>query len=261
MGSETKIAWTDHTFNPWIGCTKVSPGCDHCYAETLNHRWGNDNWGKGKPRRMTSEANWKEPLKWNRKAEQEGISHKVFCASLADVMDDEAPEGARERLWDLINATPHLTWQLLTKRPHRYLRYLRGFEHRNVWLGTSAENQRFYDTRWPILRAACLDFNLISFISYEPALGPLSIEPSGLNPIRPDDFPDWVICGGESGYDRRPMEQKWAENLRDQCEMWEVSFFMKQMSARTSEQGATLIPVDLLVRQFPVEGHKCVREK
>ena len=74
MGEVTKISWTNHTFNPWIGCTKVSAGCDHCYAESLNHRWGNDNWGKGKPRRVTSESNWKEPLRWNKAAGRK-ISH------------------------------------------------------------------------------------------------------------------------------------------------------------------------------------------
>ena len=137
MGEVTSIAWTDATFNPWHGCTKVSPGCDFCYAETLNHRWGKDNWGKGKPRRLTSDSNWNEPLRWQKRAIADGRHMKVFCASMADVMDDEAPEGARERLWALIDKTPNLIWQLLTKRPQRYARYLPkdGFVHDNVWLG------------------------------------------------------------------------------------------------------------------------------
>src|ERR1700733_10436637 len=178
MGEKTGISWTDSTFNPWIGCTKVSDGCDHCYAETLNHRWGSDNWGKGKPRRVTSDSNWREPIRWNKVAGSEGVKHKVFCASLADVMDDEAPAGVRERLWELIDNTPHLIWQLLTKRPHRYSRYLpQWFKHGNVWLGTSAENQEFYDIRWPILREVAHQYNAISWISYEPALGPLAMRP------------------------------------------------------------------------------------
>lgn len=259
MGETTKIAWTQRTFNPWIGCTKVSPGCDHCYAESLNHRWGNDNWGKGKPRRTTADSNWREPLKWNKLAQEAGEQHLVFCASLADVMDDEAPEGVRERLWALINATPHLTWQLLTKRPQRYARYLPqlGFDHNNVWLGISAENQEFYDVRWPYLRDICGEHKLISFISYEPALGPLSIDKWMTQYLMRNNaayfrlLPHWIICGGESGAGRRPMEQKWAEDLRRECEMWQVDFFMKQMSARTPEEGAKLIPAHLLVRQFP----------
>jgi protein gp37 len=118
VGETTQIAWTKHTFNPWIGCTKVSPGCDNCYAETLNHRWGKDNWGKGKPRRRTEAANWRQPIKWDKEAAHLGRKDYVFCGSLCDVMDDEAPEGAREDLWRLIDATPNLIWQLLTKRPH-----------------------------------------------------------------------------------------------------------------------------------------------
>lgn len=264
MGETTKIAWTEHTFNPWIGCTKVSPGCDNCYAESQDHRWGHDSWGKGKPRRVTSDTNWLQPVKWNKLAQEAGEQHLVFCASLADVMDDEAPEGVRERLWELINATPHLTWQLLTKRPQRYTRYLPkyGFDHNNVWLGTSAENQEFYDVRWPYLRDVCGEYKLVSFISYEPALGPLSIDKWMTQYLMRNNaayfrlLPHWIICGGESGAGRRPMEQKWADDLKRECEMWQVDFFMKQMSARTPEEGAKLIPPHLLIRQFPVERCK-----
>lgn len=248
---DTHISWTDNSFNPWIGCTAVSPGCDHCYAETLNHRWGNDNWGKGKPRRTTSDANWKQPLAWNKAAAKAGRIDKVFCASLADVMDDEAPEGVRERLWVLIDETPNLIWQLLTKRPSRYERYLpTAFKHRNVWLGTSAENQHYYDVRWPILAEMREATGLTTFVSYEPALGPLTIKrhvSSGRHP----GVPDWIIMGGESGAKRRPMSTQWAEDLKKECEEHKVSFWMKQMSARTPEEGAALIPVELLVRQFP----------
>ena len=249
MGTETKISWTTHTHNPWIGCTKVSPGCDHCYAETLNHRWGNDNWGKGKPRRVTSDANWKQPLRWNKIAEAAGEKHKVFCASLADVMDDEAPEGQRERLWELIDSTPNLIWQLLTKRPQRYLRYLpKEFKYRNVWLGMSAENQETFEVRADHLIDASVNRGTVAFISYEPALGPLTLS------TRPNWQLDWLICGGESGANRRPMEQIWVENIRRECDERGTKFFMKQMSARTPEEGAKLIPAHLLVRQFPGEN-------
>lgn len=250
MAEKTSISWTDHTHNPWVGCTKVSPGCDGCYAETLNHRWGGDNWGKGKLRRVLSDENWAKPLKWDREAQASGIVSKVFCGSMCDVMDDEAPEGQRERLWELVDSTPNLVWQLLTKRPHRYARYLpaTGFKHRNAWLGTTAESQQYYDSRWPELNRAANMFDLKSFISYEPAIGQVSIRTH-------QDKPHWLIFGGETGNHPRPMEQEWADNIKAECEEFGVAFFMKQMSARTPEKAAELIPASLLLRQFP-GGHR-----
>ena len=257
MGKETGISWTNHTFNPWWGCTEVTPGCDNCYARVLDARWGGDHWGKGKPRRTFGNKHWEEPWKWNKDAEASGVKAKVFCASMADVMDDEAPEGQRERLWDVIDHTPHLIWQLLTKRPTRYTSYLppEGFKHGNVWLGTSAENQHFYDLRWSVLRVVANDYDLTSFISYEPALGPLRILGFAHNHEndRFETVPDWIICGGESGSGRRTMEQKWAENLQSECEIAGVAFWMKQMSAQTPDKGYDLIPAHLLIRQFPGE--------
>ena len=250
MGEKTGISWTDSTFNPWWGCTKVSGGCDHCYAEALDKRWGDPHWGKGVPRRVFADKHWNEPLKWEREAEVSGAKRKVFCASMADVMDDEAPVGQRERLWELIDATPHLIWQLLTKRPQRYKKYLpANFKHDNVWLGTSAEDQPNYDLRWPILREASEMWGAVSWISYEPALGRLTLRtpsPSGNFKV-----PDWVICGGESGNERRAMALEWAENMREECRLFGVKFFMKQMSARTPDEGKALIPAHLLIHEFP----------
>jgi protein gp37 len=174
---------------------------------------------------------------------------------MADVMDDEAPEGQRERLWDLIDKTPNLTWQLLTKRPHRYKEYLpiSGFQNGNVWLGTTCENQHFYDIRWPILRESAERFNCISWISYEPALGPITMHTGVVNGMF--KVPDWVIFGGESGSVRRPMEQSWAENIKEECNSFGVKFFMKQMSAQTPAKAKELIPAHLLIHQFPTENH------
>ncbi len=247
MGRDTGISWTDATFNPWWGCTKVSPGCDHCYAEAFDKRVGGAHWGKGEPRRVFGEKHWNEPLKWNKNAQSEGIALKVFCASMADVMDDEAPEGQRERLWTMIDATPNLIWQLLTKRPHRYARYLpaTGFKHGNAWLGTTAENQQYYDSRWPELNRAASMFDLKSFISYEPAIGPLSI-------LGHDEKPDWLIFGGESGSGRRPMETMWPESIKFECEQAGTAFFMKQMSAKTPNEAKSLIPAHLLIHNFPL---------
>lgn len=245
MGEVTSISWTDHTFNCWWGCTKVSPGCDNCYAEAFDKRVGGAHWGKGVPRRTFGEKHWNEPLKWNRDAEKEGRFHRVFCASMADVMDDEAPAGERERLWKLINATPWLIWQLLTKRPHRYNRYLpEKFAHDNVWLGTTTENQEQYNIRWPIL--ARVRIEAITWISYEPALGPLTL-------LDYPVWPRWIIFGGESGAHRREAEAEWCRNLRreiDEYMPW-CKLFVKQMSARTPNQGKLLIPSDLQIQEFP----------
>lgn len=247
MGKVTGISWTEHTFNPWWGCTKVSLGCDNCYAETFDKRVGGTHWGKEMPRRTFGVKHWNEPLRWNRDAEKEGRQHKVFCASMADIMDDEAPEGQRELLWTLIEETPWLIWQLLTKRPHRYERYLPPrFTHKNVWLGVTAENQEFYDVRWPILARACDQFNCRSWISYEPALGPLTM--TGF-PI----WPTWIIFGGESGAHHRPCEEKWLRDLKAEIDEYMpfCSLFVKQMSARTPNEGKQLIPIDLLIQEFP----------
>lgn len=258
MGRETGISWTDHTFNPWWGCTKVSPGCDNCYAEAFDKRVGGSHWGKGQPRREFGEKHWNEPLKWNRDALKTfGRPARVFCASMADVMDDEAPAGARERLWALIDETPNLTWQLLTKRPHRYERYLpQEFKHGNVQLGFTGENQEYYNARAAITRDAARNRNLLWWVSYEPALGPLSVGCYFCNRLilhSPDvcDLPDWIIFGGESGNGRRECKQEWAESLLKQCKDSEIPFFMKQMGGRTPDEGKKAIPPELMIQEFP----------
>lgn len=142
MGDTTKIEWANKTFNCWIGCTKVSPACDHCYAESMAKRYGWAKWGAGEPRKRTSEANWKKPLAWDREAANEGTRPRVFCASLADVFDAEVDPAWRVDLFHLILATPNLNWLLLTKRPQVAKKW---FESApvplNVWLGTTVENQ------------------------------------------------------------------------------------------------------------------------
>src|SRR5262245_42917072 len=115
MGHQSSIEWTDHTFNPWWGCTKVSPGCTYCYAETLSTRYGHTIWGPRAERRLFGDKHWQEPLKWNNTAEQIGKPARVFCASMADVFEDNHTlDLERERLWLLIGETPWLHWQLLT---------------------------------------------------------------------------------------------------------------------------------------------------
>ncbi len=247
MAEFSKIEWTDHTFNPWIGCQKVSPGCDHCYAEALNSRykWNGGEWGPHAQRKRTSDANWRKPIQWNATAKAEDTRYRVFCASLADVFDNKAPTGARGDLFDLIRQTPMLDWLMLTKRPENITKMLPddwGNGYPNVWLGTTAEDQAYYDRRWQVLRKIPAK---LRFISYEPALGLLNI--AGHWGHRPD----WIICGGESGANARYMEPQWAYNLRDQCQRLRVAFFMKQMTKKAP------IPTDLLIREFP-EQHRLV---
>lgn len=248
MAENSKIEWTTHTFNPWVGCTKVSPACDRCYAEAWAKRTGHPELWTGE-RRRTTPANWNKPLKWNWAADRAQRRDRVFCASLADVFDNQVPDEWRHNLWDLIRFTPALDWLLLTKRPQNIRKMLpadwgNGFH--NVWLGMTAENQEEFDRRWPSLRAIPA---VVRFISYEPAIGPLDVrnalefETDNNGPIYRDLH--WVICGGESGSGPRMMDPAWARSMRDQCADASAAFFMKQMT------GKKPIPDDLLIRQFP----------
>lgn len=240
MAQNSKIEWTTHTFNSWIGCQKVSPGCDHCYAEALMAtRWGKVEWGPHGERKRTSAANWKQPLRWAKAARAAGRRDRVFSASLGDWLDNQVPTAWRADLLELIDETPELDWLLLTKRPENYQKLV-GHQWpngapANVWLGTTAEDQAHFDRRYDVLAKIQAHRR---FISYEPALGPLSISESF-------PFPDWIICGGESGHGARHMPADWARALRDECERLNVPFFMKQMT------GKKPIPDDLLIRQFP----------
>lgn len=243
MAENSKIEWTDHTFNPWIGCTKVSPGCDHCYAESLSKRYGWVEWGPHGERKRTSDANWRKPRQWAKAARGTGKRPRVFCASLADVFDNQVPPEWRGDLFDLIAATPELDWLLLTKRPENIARMFPTGEWPNVWLGTTCEDQERYQRRWPLL--AAVNTVPVRFISYEPAIGPL--DPRGISLRECFRFPDWLICGGESGPGARHMEPQWARDVRDSCEVVRTAFFMKQMT------GKKPIPDDLMVRQFPIE--------
>ena len=228
MGENSKIEWCDHTFNPWIGCQHVSPGCDHCYAEALmDYRYGKVQWGPHGERKPTSEAYWKQPYRWAKAAKQSGTRARVFCASLADIFDNRAPNGSRDDLFRLIRATPELDWLLLTKRPQNIARMLPadwGNGYPNVWLGITAENEEFYRMRWPILSRIPA---VVRFVSYEPAIAPLGAVDIG----KADCLPDWIICGGESGPDARRMKPAWVRAVRDECADLDIAFFMKQIGS------------------------------
>lgn len=220
MAENSGIEWTHHTFNPWIGCQKVSPACDACYAEAWDKRFGGERWGPKAARTRTSNANWNKPLQWNRKAEAEGVRYRVFCASLADVFDNHRsiqPEW-RADLWSLIRSTPHLDWLLLTKRPQNIARFLPddwGGGYPNVWLGTTVENQDEAERRVPILAATRAR---IRFLSCEPLLGYVSLRNIKASPRARTPASvqiDWVIAGGESGSRHRPTDPSWFRRLRD----------------------------------------------
>jgi protein gp37 len=234
MGAKTEIQWTDHTFNPWWGCLEVSPGCDHCYARTLAERWGFDVWGPPRTasRRLFGDKHWSEPLKWNAAAAEEGRRHRVFCASMADVFEFHPQlDAVRARLWTLIEQTPWLDWQLLTKRPMNIARMLPlawlEQPRPNVWLGTSVEDQPRAALR--ILHLVAVP-TVVHFLSCEPLLGPVDLAP-WLGEL------DWIITGGESGPRHRPMDFEWVRDLRDQCQGAGVALFHKQHGGRTPKAG------------------------
>jgi protein gp37 len=225
MAEQSAIEWTDATFNPWIGCTRIGPGCDHCYAEDLMaRRYGRVEWGAGKARSRTSPANWRKPVAWNAKAAafvaEHGRRRRVFCASLADVFDNDAPAEWRADLFDLIRNTPDLDWLLLTKRIGNAPRFLPadwGDGYGNVWLGSTVVNQAEADRDLEKLRAVPA---AIRFLSIEPLLGPIDrLDLAGV---------DWVITGGESGPRARSMRVEWIRSIRDQCQADGVAFFHKQ---------------------------------
>lgn len=224
MGDTTGISWAHRTFNPWIGCVKISPACRLCYAERDTSRWGNHLWGTKADRRVTTPAYWRKPHQWNKIAADSGEVCRVFSASLADVFEDR-PDlvDPRQRLFDLIEQTPALTWMLLTKRPQNIEamadRWAGGWPG-NTWCGVSAETQRFAVERLPHLEKVPA---VVRFVSSGPTLGPVDLTP-WINNIQ------WVITEGESGVSRhvRPSHPAWYRTLRDQCTAAGVAFQHKQ---------------------------------
>lgn len=277
MSETTLIGWCDSTFNPWEGCTPVGRGCDHCYAEHRNARFGGGiapNWGPGAPRRRTSATYWKQPLRWNAQPFYECtvcgwrgftkygtavccdvpaklVRRRVFCASLADVFDNEVDPQWRADLFELIAATPNLDWLLLTKRIGNARQMmeiactavrLMGAEWPlpNVWMGATVCTQDELDRDIGKLLAITA---AVRYLSVEPMLGTMDLRLAFTGHCPTHDFPggfcvqrhhagvqhlDWVICGGESGPKARPMHPDWPRSLRDQCVAAGVPFFFKQ---------------------------------
>jgi protein gp37 len=227
MAKNSSIEWTHHTFNPWWGCTRVSPACKHCYAERFAHRLGLELWGNGFPRKTPSDAYWRQPIGWNKEAERQRRRARVFCASMADVFESRPDlDGHRARLWALIAATPMLDWLLLTKRPECVAQMIPwGSEWpENVWIGTTMETQKWANLRAPHLVSLPARFR---FVSCEPLLGAIDIR-QWLRAGAARGHIDWVIVGGESGHHARPMNPDWARNIRAQCLATGTPFHFKQ---------------------------------
>ncbi len=267
MSDFTRIAWTRSTINPWIGCTKIGPGCDNCYAESLDSRyqWGGaTHWGPGKPRWKTGPSTWAKPLMWNKHAAWEREHGKVinqhaatwdkpgfwpvFCASLADVFDNEAPNEWRDQLWDVIEQTPNLSWLLVTKRVGNVRQMVplawtqNGFP-KNVRLMITVVNpDEAYRDLPRLLALPCRNG-----VSYEPALASVNWEP-WLTPIAvvsPDPHGrdraiEWLIIGGESTQGAgkaRPFDIQWARDTIAQCHAAGTAVFMKQLGSAPFEEG------------------------
>lgn len=242
MAEETGISWTDATFNPWMGCTKVGPGCDHCYAEKLvDSRMHRAKWGVGEPRTRTSHSNWEKVQAWNRHPEKligrqwPARKPRVFAASLADIFDNEIDPQWRDDFWDLVSKTENLQWLIVTKRISNVFDMLpadfgaeleRGkYCYSNIVLIITVVNQAEANRDITRLLRIKAHFPWLKVgLSIEPMLGPISgiVKPQGGPSI------DWVICGGESGADARPMPKAWALSLRDQCVAAGVPFHFKQ---------------------------------
>ena len=231
MAKNTGIQWTDHTWNPWQGCRKVSPGCANCYMYRDKYRFKQDPTVVVR----SSKATFSAPMKWKEPA-------KVFVCSWSDFFIEDA-DGWRDEAWEVMCKTPHLTYLLLTKRPENMASRLPAdWPLKNVWLGVTTENEDMLHNRVPILLKTPA---ALRFISAEPLLSKIDLT-AYLNREDMETSPlDWIICGGESGPNPRPMDAEWAIDIKRQCEQTNTPFFFKQMSGRVE------IPESLNVRQFP----------
>lgn len=245
MGTGSKIEWTEATWNPTVGCTKVSPGCDNCYAEKITNRFG----GAGAfdtvvlhPDRLDKPLHWKKP-------------RRVFVNSMSDLFHDDVPDTFIAEVWAVMAMAPQHTFQVLTKRHARMRSILSSKRFRilvqnrsykrnpyfkppvlplpNAWLGVSVEDQKWANIRIPALLGTPA---AVRWLSCEPLLGPIDLYETAIGPLQrfPDEPNgetgriDWVVVGGESGRDARPMHPDWARSLRDQCVSAGVPFFFKQ---------------------------------
>jgi protein gp37 len=221
MGEKTGISWTNHTFNGWWGCVEVSPACDNCYAREVAARFNPGHWGKDAPRRFFGEKHWNDLFRWDRAAAKAGVPAKVFAFSMADLFEDRRDlDEWRDKFFAIVEKTPNLIYQFLTKRADKIEAMIPGrWKEKgwpeNVWMGVTAENQRRWEERVPILRA--LDAK-VKWVSAEPLLSDIVADYAGI---------DWIVVGGDSGSDRR-MAPEWANNILVRCTSSGTKFFFKQ---------------------------------
>jgi protein gp37 len=266
----SKISWTDNTHNEWIGCTKITPACDDCYAADMMARrfhrvvWGAPGEGEG-TRILTSEANRQKPHTWDRAAKASGKRPLVFSLSLGDWADNAVEEEWTHGLLDRVEATPHLFWLLLTKRPENVLPIMFGNKGRsrgrtswprNAALGTTCEDRKRAERNLPLMMAAQYQLGIgLMFVSYEPALEPIAdvarefMRPPGQQGV------GWWLCGGESrqgpGHVPRESDPDWFREVRQACADTGAMFHMKQMTDRRA------IPADLQLRERPDVRRYC----
>jgi len=247
VAENTKIEWADHTWNPWIGCTEVSPACDHCYARVLmQDRHKRAVWGPGQERVRTAPANWDLPFRWDRKAAKAGTPATVFCLSLGDIWDNEVDAYTRREVFTTIEHTPNLIWLLLSKRIGNARKIVQEQLNRhwlpgNVMLGATVVNQQEWDRDIPKLEATAYDLSdpkapIKTFASMEPLLERVI--------LRGTSIPDWIIVGGESGPGWRDLPLEWAYDLASQTAAADRKFFFKQAAGRRP------IPENLMIREF-----------
>ncbi|EHK57721.1 DUF5131 family protein [Allomesorhizobium alhagi] len=286
MAENTAISWAKHTFNPWMGCTKVSPACDGCYAEALmDLRYGKVQWGPHGERVRTSVQNWNKVRRWQRQAAAAGEKWFIFCASLADIFDNQVPPEWRKDLFDLARECPNLIFLFLSKRPQNMVKMSEaaGGLPSNCALGTTCEDQKRWDINIPALSVAKYMLRpTFAFVSGEPLLGPMWVRRAPITPalralfpaMKSDEFYDplhprqfeairidWIITGGETdqgGHKARPWHPRWVRDIRDNCADAEVPFHHKQNgewlpSSDVPEpwrfEGATVLP-DGRVREW-----------
>lgn len=236
MGETTRIEWADHTWNPWIGCTKVGAPCDNCYAEELmDTRYGRVVWGNDGERVRTSPSTWAQLRKWDRAAALAGTRPFVFSLSLGDIWDNRVPAQWRRDAFDIARECPNLVMLYLSKRIGNAVEMAReaGGLPPNAALGATFGDQRDYDRDRLKLREAAHELGaLFTFGSFEPLLGPVILDKNA---------PDWIIVGGESGRAARPMNLDWARSLRRQSAELGRVFNFKQAGGRGRDKGGHLL--------------------
>ena len=245
MASNSSIEWTEATWNPTVGCTKVSPGCKFCYAEVMHRRlteMGQRKYSAPFGETRPWEPHLELPLRWKE-------PRVIFVNSMSDLFHDDVPLSYIQRVFDVMTRAARHTFQVLTKRSLRLATIAGSLPWpKNVWMGVSIESSRYTPRARDLARVPAA----VRFLSVEPLLGPIpSLPLAGIH---------WVIVGGESGRNARPMDLAWVRQIRDQCEVLDVPFFLKQLGGKTDKRGGDRARLEgQLWRQFPRSSERDLR--